>query len=94
MLATLLWSRSSGNYQRTQKQLCQDNLQKCYVALQIFAKDHDGRLPAMPGAKTSEEPLSLLVPRYTIDTTIFICPGSKDAPLRLGETFEQRKIFH
>ena len=94
VLVTLMWSRSSGNYQRTQKQRCQDNLQKCFVALQIFANDHAGKLPDVSGAKTSEEPLSLLVPRYTIDTTIFICPGSKDAALPSGETFAKRKISY
>jgi prepilin-type processing-associated H-X9-DG protein len=94
ILTTLMWSRSSWNYQRTQKQLCQDNLQKCYVSLQIFANDHAGSLPEFPGAKISEEVLAQLVPRYSADTTIFICPGSKDAPLPSGEPFEKRKISY
>jgi prepilin-type N-terminal cleavage/methylation domain-containing protein/prepilin-type processing-associated H-X9-DG protein len=94
VLTTLMWSHSSGNYQRAKKQLCQDNLQKCYMTLQIFANDHAGQLPDAPGAQTSEAPLSQLVPRYTADTTIFICPGSKDAPLPSGETFEKRRISY
>jgi len=47
------------------------------VALQIYAGDFSGRLPAVTNAPTSEAPLSLLVPRYTVDTSIFICPGGK-----------------
>jgi prepilin-type processing-associated H-X9-DG protein len=94
VLTTLMWSHSSGNYQRTQKERCQDNLQKCYMALQIFANDHASQLPAAPGAATAEIPLSLLVPKYSADTTIFICPGSKDAPLPSGVSFEQRKISY
>jgi prepilin-type processing-associated H-X9-DG protein len=94
ILTTLMWSRSSWNYQRTKKQLCQDNLQKCYVTLQIFANDHAGALPELPGAKTSEEVLAQLVPRYSADTTIFICPGSKDAALPSGEPFEKRRISY
>lgn len=94
ILTTLMWSRSAGSYQRTQKQLCADNLRKCYVSLQIFANDHAGKLPEAPGAKTSEEALAQLVPRYTIDTSIFICPGSKDSPLPAGGDFAKRKISY
>ena len=94
VLSTLLWSHSSMSYQRTQKQLCQDNLQKCYVALKIFANDHAGTLPYAPDARTSEEVLSQLVPRCTVDTAIFICPGSKDAPLPSGEDFAKRRISY
>src|SRR5436190_38385 len=71
---TFMWSRGSGDYQRGRIQLCQDNLQKCYMAMQIFATDHEGKLPELAGAKTSEEVLAQLVPRYSVDTTIFICP--------------------
>jgi len=94
VLTTVMWSHTSGHYQRTQKELCQDNLQKCYMALQIFANDHDGRLPGAPEAHTAETPLAQLVPRYSADTTIFICPGSKDAPLPSGASFEQQKISY
>jgi prepilin-type processing-associated H-X9-DG protein len=48
----------------------------------------------MTGAKTSEEPLDLLVPRFTADTAIFICPGSKDAPLPAGESLTKHKISY
>jgi prepilin-type processing-associated H-X9-DG protein len=89
-----LWGRSSSSYQRKQKLACQQNLQTIYIALQIYANDHDGAFPAKPGVRTSEEPLSLLVPRYSSATAPFICPGSKDARLPEGEPFEKRKISY
>lgn len=36
----------------------------------------------------------MLVPRYTVDTTPFICPGSKDSKLPSGEPFADRKISY
>jgi hypothetical protein len=84
---------SRGNQQRQIKS-CQKNLQKIYLALEIFAHEHDDRFPVQPGAQTSEEPLSLLVPRYTAASDVFVCPGSKDSPLPGGEPFGQRKISY
>jgi len=80
--------------QQEQKKVCQKNLQKIYVALQIYANDHDGALPAVPGAQTSEEPLSALVPRYTVDAGLFICPGTKRSRLPDGESFAKRRISY
>src|SRR5512139_445188 len=77
ILFVMLYGHSSGSHQRRQKQACQQNLQTIYVALQIHAGDHDGWFPAKTNALTSEEPLSLLVPRYISVTRHFICPGSK-----------------
>jgi prepilin-type N-terminal cleavage/methylation domain-containing protein len=94
ILFVLLYGRSSGSQQRRQKQACQQNLQTIYVALQIYAGDHDGWFPVKTNARTSEEPLSLLVPRYTSVTRHFICPGSRDGRLPEGEPFENRKISY
>jgi len=84
---------SRGNQQR-QMRSCQKNLQKIYLALEIFANEHSGLFPAQAGAKTSEEPLSILVPRYTAASEVFVCPGSKDSPLPSGEPFSNRKISY
>ena len=34
------------------------------------------------------------MPKYSADTTIFICPGSKDASLPSGVSFEQQNISY
>jgi prepilin-type processing-associated H-X9-DG protein len=94
ILATMYFSFGSSNRQESRKKLCHQNLQKIYLALQVYANDHTGRFPAKPGARTSEEALDVLVPRYTSDTSVFICPGSKDSSLPAGESFRTRRISY
>jgi len=69
-------------------------LQSIYAAMKTFALDNNGALPAVPGARTSEAPLSLLVPKYTTGSEFFICPGSKDKPLPDARPFADRKISY
>ena len=73
---------------------CQKNLQKIFVALEIYGNDHGGKFPVVAGARTSEEALDPLVPRYTVDTPIFICPGSHNLSLPAGESLSKRKISY
>ena len=94
ILTTLYWRSGSGDRQKALLASCQNNLQKIHVAMEIFANDHAGKLPATSGAQTAEETLDALVPRYTVDTSNFICPGSKDSPLPSGESFRQRRISY
>jgi prepilin-type processing-associated H-X9-DG protein len=94
VLTTMMWGFASENHQHAAQRACQQNLEKIYVALQIYANDHSGRLPATTNTVTSEAPLSLLVPRYTADTSVFICPGSKDSPLPSGVPFVHRTISY
>jgi prepilin-type processing-associated H-X9-DG protein len=94
LLFTLYWGSGASGRRREQQRACTDNLQKIFIALQIYGNEHEGRFPAVAGARTSEEPLNELVPRYTIDTPVFICPGSKDAPLPAGDSFRQLKISY
>ena len=94
ILTIMFWSFGSQSNQEKQKIACQKNLQKIFVAMQIYANDSNGRFPAQSGAQTSEEPLSLLVPRYTSDTSSFICPGGKDSALPSGEPFAKRRISY
>ncbi|HEX4342105.1 MAG TPA: prepilin-type N-terminal cleavage/methylation domain-containing protein [Verrucomicrobiae bacterium] len=94
ILFTMYHGYASRNYQHEQRKKCEANLQKIYVALQIFGNDHSSRYPEVPGAQTSEQPLDLLVPHYSVDTTIFICPGSKAKALPSGESILQRKISY
>jgi prepilin-type processing-associated H-X9-DG protein len=94
IMVAMLHGSSSRTRQQRLKRDCQKNLQAIYVGLQIFANDHAGAFPVAPGARTSEEPLALLVPRYTIDTAPFICPGSQDKALPSAEPFAQRRISY
>lgn len=94
ILTTMMWGFTSESHQHAAQRACRANLEKIYVALQIYANDFSGRLPAVTNTQTSEAPLSLLVPRYTADTSIFICPGSKDSPLPSGVSFADRTISY
>jgi prepilin-type N-terminal cleavage/methylation domain-containing protein/prepilin-type processing-associated H-X9-DG protein len=94
IMAYLMYGFASGKHQRTQQQLCADNLQKIYLALQIYANDFHGGLPAKNQATTSEPVLDLLVPKYSVDTAIFICPGGRDAQIPAGEPLANHKISY
>ncbi len=95
VLTTLYWGGfSSSNFQRRKMTACQQNLQKIYIAMQIYANDSHGKFPALTGAQTAEEPLALLVPKYAVDTSIFICPGSENLPLKAGEPLPRQKISY
>jgi prepilin-type processing-associated H-X9-DG protein len=77
-----------------QMQQCSRNLQSIFVALDIYANEHGGVFPVVTNAASSEAALAVLVPRYTSITSAFICPGSGDAELPGGESFERRKISY
>ena len=94
ILTTLYWRSGADNRQKAVLASCQNNLQKIHIAMEIFANDHAGKFPSSPGARTAEETLDALVPRYTADTSFLICPGSKDSPLPSGESFRQRRISY
>ncbi len=94
VMISLLEGFASAKHQRTQKQLCADNLQKIYLALQIYANDFKGALPSKTNALTSEAVLGVLVPKYSADTSIFICPGGRDKMIPSGVPLEQLKISY
>jgi prepilin-type N-terminal cleavage/methylation domain-containing protein/prepilin-type processing-associated H-X9-DG protein len=94
ILSTAYWSPNSANRQQALKGACQKNLEKIFVSLEIYANEHGGRFPELAGARNAEEALDVLVPKYTSDTSPFICPGSKDSPLPGGESFRTRKISY
>lgn len=94
ILTVMMWGFTSESHQHAAQRACRQNLEKIYVALQIYANDFSGELPTSTNARTSEAPLSRLVPRYTADTSIFICPGSKDSPLPSGVSFANRTISY
>ena len=91
-LTSLYWNPNRNNRQRQLKQACQANLQKLYIALQIYSNDSGGRFPVVTGAQTSEEAFAPLVPRYTSDTAVFLCPASKDSVA--GESLLKSRISY
>jgi prepilin-type processing-associated H-X9-DG protein len=94
ILFTLYLSSGSKSGQEKRLATCQANLQSIYAALTTFSQDNQERLPVIPGAQTSEGPLSLLVPKYTTGTEFFICPGGNDEPLPDAQPFAGRKISY
>jgi prepilin-type N-terminal cleavage/methylation domain-containing protein len=94
ILFVMLYGFSSRSHQQQQKTVCQKNLTTIYVALEIFAKEHEGVFPTQTNAATSEDALAQLVPKYTATTEMFICPGSKDKAIPDGESLEKRRISY
>jgi prepilin-type N-terminal cleavage/methylation domain-containing protein len=94
VMSVMLYGFASASHQRSQKKLCADNLQKIYLAMQIYANDFGGRLPQDTNALTSEQVLGELVPKYTADTSIFICPGGRDSQIPSGEPLAKHKISY
>ena len=90
----LYFSPGSKRYQLARQEPCRRNLQFIYMALQTYAADNRDAYPLLKGAQTSESPLSLLVPRCTTSTEIFICPGSGHDALPPGKPFAQGRISY
>ncbi|HTR43669.1 MAG TPA: type II secretion system protein [Pseudomonadales bacterium] len=93
VMYVMLMSFGSASHQRTQKELCAGNLQKIYLALQIYGNDY-GVYPRSTNVQTSEQVLAPLVPKYTADTSIFICPGGRDSAIPMGAPLDQHKISY
>ncbi|HEY1662197.1 MAG TPA: type II secretion system protein [Verrucomicrobiae bacterium] len=81
------------NHQRTQMELCSDNLQKIFLASQIYANDY-GAYPLNTNAQTAEDAVDALVPRYSVDTSIFICPGSHESEIPSGASLRKYTISY
>jgi len=94
VLYAMYFGFGSRQNQRQQMKKCATNLQKIYVAMQIYANDSAGQFPVVPNARTAEEALAGLVPRYAADTAVFVCPGSKDSPLPPGEPLVKGRISY
>jgi hypothetical protein len=84
---------SKSNQQR-QKKACERNLLTIYMALELYANEHEHRFPVVAGAVTSEDALGLLVPRYTVASDVFVCPGSKDERIRSATPLSKQRISY
>jgi type II secretory pathway pseudopilin PulG len=93
VFTTLYWGGTPANHQK-QLKACQQNLEKVYLAMEIYSKDNHDKFPLVIGAATSEEALDLLVPRYTSETSVFICPATTALPLPGGESIRSRTISY
>ncbi|HEY4282668.1 MAG TPA: type II secretion system protein [Chthoniobacterales bacterium] len=78
--------------QARSKTACAANLVQMYMALSLYGAEHNDAYPVQAGATSSEAPLSELVPHYTTDTSIFICPGSRISALPSAQPFADRRI--
>lgn len=94
ILTMMYWGGSSRSFQRGKQKICQGNLQKIFVAMQIYANESASRFPVVSGARTAEEALDLLVPRYTADTATFVCPGSSDSAPASGGSLRKGRISY
>ena len=84
----------SHGYEIRARAKCASNLQQLHLSLALYAQEHDGWFPRTEGATSSEAPLSLLVPQYTTDTSLFICPAGKDSRLPAAKPFDDRRISY
>lgn len=94
VIAVTLYGFGSASFQRRQLLACEKNLQSMFVALNIYATENRETYPVVPSAKISEIPLSLLIPRCTTVTEMFICPGSKSTALPEGQPFQNKRISY
>lgn len=93
ILMTLYWNHGPSKRDRALG-ACRQNLEKDYLALQIYSRDNRDQYPVVTNAVTSEEALAPLVPRYTSDTSVFICPSVGGSSLPAGKTFAEWKISY
>lgn len=94
ILFVALWGNGSQSNQRKQLAVCESHLQNIFVALQTYSIAHTDAFPVVLEAKTSEAPLSELVPLCTTDTSPFTCPGCNDTPLDQARPFARAKISY
>ena len=88
-----MYGPSSASGQAKRRAQCVQQLMQMHQMLTLFAGEHDGAFPAARGP-TSESALSQLVPLYTTDTSVFICPGSGHAALPGAQPFADRRISY
>ena len=93
ILTVMMFGFGSEEHQKTQKERCADNLQKIFLSMQIYANDF-GKFPLNTNAHTSEQVLGVLVPRYSSDTSIFVCPGGRDKDIPAGMPLGKNKISY
>jgi len=93
IITTLYWNHGPSK-RDVDLTACRQSLEKIYLAMQIYAHDHGEKYPVSTNALTSEDALAPLVPHYTSDTSIFICPATGESSLPAGKSFRDWKISY
>lgn len=87
ILTTLYLSKMNLSSQRDRGlESCRQNLERIYLAMDIYSRDNHSQYPAATNALAPDDALALLVPHYTSDTSIFICPVSGKTPPPPGKS--------
>jgi prepilin-type N-terminal cleavage/methylation domain-containing protein/prepilin-type processing-associated H-X9-DG protein len=55
---------------------CAENLRRLHMVFSLYANEHDGAFPAADGARSSDDVLAALVPKYSSDRSLFTCPAT------------------
>ena len=93
ILTTMYWNHGPSKRDRDISS-CRQNLEKIYLAMQIYARDNADKYPVTTNAVTSEDALAPLVPHYTSDTAMFICPATGHSSLPLDKSLSDWKISY
>src|SRR5215475_5117310 len=56
VLTTMYWGGNSASRQKARLGNCQKNLQKIFIAMQLYANEQSSKFPAKTGAMLSEDP--------------------------------------
>lgn len=93
-LTALVVGGGSKSHQIRMLAKCSQNLQNIYFSMKTYSMDNMDKLPLLPTAKTSEPVLSLLIPKYTVETAFFVCPGCNDSAPPDAQPFPNGKISY
>src|SRR5579884_217411 len=75
ILYALYLGPGSRAWEERRRAECAQRLEQMSLSLALFAQEHNGKFPSQADARSSDVPLSMLVPQYTSDTSVFICPA-------------------
>jgi prepilin-type processing-associated H-X9-DG protein len=93
LLTTLMWAPRTGRRDQARLALCKNQLERVFIAMQIYATDSGSRFPVVADARTAGKALEVLVPRYTSDIGLFLCPGTRDR-LKPDSALGEQKISY
>jgi prepilin-type N-terminal cleavage/methylation domain-containing protein/prepilin-type processing-associated H-X9-DG protein len=93
IITALFWSYGPSRRDR-ELDSCRQNLERIYLAMDIYSRDNNSKYPVVTNAATSEAALAPLVPHYTSDTQIFVCPASGNPFQPVDTAFSNWKISY